>query len=125
MAKETISSDLITVTTDDNGNTVIQIETAKKNSIRIDDALESITIQDRNKNLIVMNKQGIQIKSLKNIVIDASDKLILKGRKGIIVETSNGDIDISAKNIALKASKTVSVKSNAVNRIWGKKTKEN
>ena len=45
------------------------------NTAIFDDKNKQVTIQDENKNCIVMSSSGITIKSAKNISIEASQKL--------------------------------------------------
>ena len=62
----------------------ITISTASGSQIVISDAKdkESISIVDKSANEILLNKEGITIKSVKNIVLDASEgDLTLKGKK--------------------------------------------
>jgi Rhs element Vgr protein len=49
-------------------------------SIRLDDQAEAIRITDQHGNIITMDKEGIQLKSVKDLKIEASGNVEIKGR---------------------------------------------
>jgi uncharacterized protein involved in type VI secretion and phage assembly len=57
------------------------IETPKKNTILLDDDAEKVEVVDQHGNNITMSKDGIIIKSAKNVQIDASGNVEIKGQK--------------------------------------------
>ncbi len=61
----------------------IKLTTPKNNSISLSDNQNGITIQDQNNNIIIMNQNGITIKSEKDITLQATDNINLKGKKVI------------------------------------------
>lgn len=69
----------------DDENKVFTIETPNKNTAIFDDKSKEITIKDQNNNSIVMSSNGISIKSAKNIVIEADEKLIFKEKNEVII----------------------------------------
>tara|TARA_R110000787_G_scaffold105825_8_gene213392 strand:- start:33 stop:1832 length:1800 start_codon:yes stop_codon:yes gene_type:complete len=87
----------------DDENKVFTIETPSKNTAIFDDKNKQVTIQDENKNCIVMSSSGITIKSAKNISIEASQKLTLKGNTGVDIQSSGDDVSIKGLNVKAKA----------------------
>lgn len=65
----------------DDQKSAILIETPKSNKILLDEAAEKIQITDQHSNGITMSKTGIEIKSSKDIKIDASGNVAIKGQK--------------------------------------------
>jgi Rhs element Vgr protein len=57
------------------------IETPKKNKILLDDDAEKVEVVDQHGNKITMSKDGIVIKSAKDVKIDASGNVEIKGQK--------------------------------------------
>jgi uncharacterized protein involved in type VI secretion and phage assembly len=57
------------------------IETPKKNKILLDDDAEKIELSDQHGNKITMSKDGIILKSAKDVKIDASGNVEIKGQK--------------------------------------------
>jgi Rhs element Vgr protein len=57
------------------------IETPKKNTIVLDDDAEKVEVVDQHGNKITMSKDGILIKSAKDVKIDASGNVEIKGQK--------------------------------------------
>jgi Rhs element Vgr protein len=57
------------------------IETPKKNKILLDDDAEKVEVVDQHGNKITMSKDGIVIKSAKDVKIDASGNVEIKGTK--------------------------------------------
>ncbi|HWY39140.1 MAG TPA: type VI secretion system tip protein VgrG [Bacteroidia bacterium] len=83
----------------DDENKVFTVATPDKNTIIISDKDKQITIKDENQNSIVMSKDGITIKSAKNINLEADQNISLKGTQGIKIQSSGGDVDVSGINI--------------------------
>lgn len=79
----------------------ISIDTPAGNSIVIDESAKSITLKDQNNNKIEMTPSGIEMKSPKNITIDAGMVLTLKGGQSV---------EMSAPQIAVKADASVEIK---------------
>ena len=59
----------------------VYIETPASNKIMFDDDAQSIEVSDQHGNSIKMDKSGIEIKSAKDLKIDASGKVEIKGQK--------------------------------------------
>ena len=57
------------------------IETPNKNKLLFDDDAESVTLSDQHGNEIVLNKDGIVLKSAKDFKVDASGNVEIKGSK--------------------------------------------
>jgi Rhs element Vgr protein len=57
------------------------IETPKKNTVVLDDDAEKVEVVDQHGNKITMSKDGILIKSAKDVKIDASGNVEIKGQK--------------------------------------------
>ena len=57
------------------------IRTPAKNTIVLDDDAQSIKMTDQHGNSITMSKDGIEIKSAKNLKIEASGNVEIKGQK--------------------------------------------
>lgn len=83
----------------DDENEVFTIHTPSKNQAIFDDKRKQVTIKDQNENSIVMSKSGIEMRSPKNITVQASQKLTLKGNQGVSIEASGGDVNIEGLNI--------------------------
>lgn len=96
--KAIVSKSGMRVTFDDE-NKVFTITTPNKNEFILSDTEQEITIKDQNSNSIVMSGSGIQIKSPKDISIEASKHLMLKGSQGVNIESIGGDIKIAGLNI--------------------------
>ena len=65
----------------DNDKASVFIETASANKILLDDEAEVIAITDQHGNEITMSKDGIEIKSSKDLKISASGNIEIKGSK--------------------------------------------
>jgi Rhs element Vgr protein len=59
----------------------VSIQTPGKNKITIDDNDESVKIEDQHGNSITLNKNGIAIKSAKDLTLEASGNVEIKGAK--------------------------------------------
>ena len=75
------------------------IATPEKNTIRLSDAEKQISIKDQNSNSVVLNEDGIKLKSKKSISIEATEMLTLKGTQGVTIESNGGDVNINGLNI--------------------------
>ena len=79
----------------DDDKKIITIETLAGNSIIISEKDKAITLTDQNKNTITMNENGIELKSPKDIKLDATGNVEIKAAKDIKIEGLN--IDVKAK----------------------------
>ena len=57
------------------------LETAASNKVLLDDDKEAIEISDKHGNKITLNKDGITLKSAKDLNLDASGNVVIKGAK--------------------------------------------
>jgi uncharacterized protein involved in type VI secretion and phage assembly len=65
----------------DDAKSIIELETPGKSKITMDDTTKTIVILDQNKNKIEMSDGGITIKSSKDITLEASGNVTIKGSK--------------------------------------------
>ena len=65
----------------DDKKAAISIETPHANKFLLSDDAESIEIADQHGNTITMNKEGVEIKSAKDLKIDAGGNVEIKGTK--------------------------------------------
>ncbi len=65
----------------DDSKSSVFIQTPDSNKIMLDDDAQAIRISDQHGNTITMNKDGIAIKSAKNLTIEASGNVEIKGQK--------------------------------------------
>jgi Rhs element Vgr protein len=65
----------------DDKKSIIEFETPGKNKITMDDSKKSIVMFDAQKNTIELSDKGITIKSAKDLVIEASGNVTIKGSK--------------------------------------------
>ncbi|MFN6570936.1 type VI secretion system tip protein VgrG [Dendronalium sp. ChiSLP03b] len=86
----------IKVTFDDE-NKAIALETPGGNKIIISDADKGITLADQNGNILTMNDSGINIKSPKDITLEATGKLTLKASQDTNIEGLNVNAKASAQ----------------------------
>lgn len=63
----------------DKGSAAVYIETANKNKILLDDEAKTISLQDQHGNAITLDENGITIKSAKDLKLEASGKVEIKG----------------------------------------------
>lgn len=68
------------------------IETPGANKVVLDDDAEQIQISDKHGNQITLSKDGIQIKSAKDLQIEASGNLTLKSSKNVEIQGQKVDI---------------------------------
>ena len=103
----------------DDENKVFTINTPSKNQAIFSDKDKKITIKDQNGNSAEMSSSGITIKSPKNITIQASQKLTLKGNTGVDIQSSGGDVNIKGLNINNKANVKFSANGSAQAELKG------
>jgi hypothetical protein len=65
----------------DDEKSSVFIQTPASNKILFDDDAQAIRISDQHGNTITMNKDGIVIKSAKDVKIEASGIVEIKGQK--------------------------------------------
>ena len=59
----------------------IRIETTNENKIVIDDDAETIELSDQHGNSVTLSKDGVVIKSAKDLVLEADGNVEIKGQK--------------------------------------------
>ncbi len=95
----------------------ITIDTPGGNSIKLDEDGQSITIEDQNGNLTKMNTSGIELKSPKDIKIEATGKLDIKA--GMAMTLSAMQLDISAQSSMEVKGATAKLSSDGITEIKG------
>ncbi len=103
----------------DDENKVFTINTPSKNQAIFDDKNKEIKINDQNGNSILMSSSGIELKSRKNITIQASQKLTLKGNTGVNIEATSGDVNVKGLNVKNSASVNFSAQGSASAELKG------
>lgn len=103
----------------DDENKVLTLVTPAKNTIVVSDQDQQISIKDQNENSIVMSSSGIEMKSPKDITIDATGTLNLKGMQGINVESSAGDVQLKGLNVKANADIELSAEGGASASVQG------
>lgn len=88
----------------DDKNKELTIETPGKNKVVLSDKSKQVLIEDQNGNSIKMSSSGIDMKSKKNINIDAGQKVSIKGKTGVAIEASGGDVTSKGLNVKANAS---------------------
>ena len=86
-----------------------KILTPGKNTLLISDKSKGVTIEDQNGNVVTTSDKGVSITSKKDIILNATGKLELKGSKGIVISSSGGDVTADGKNLTLKAKAKIEV----------------
>ena len=81
----------------DDDKKIITIETPAGNSIVISEDGKSITLTDQNKNTLTMNDSGIELKSPKDIKLDAKGSVEIKAVKDVKVKGLNVDVKAQAE----------------------------
>ncbi len=71
----------ITIRFADDKKAALFIETPGKNKIVLNDDAQTVEISDQHGNAITMSKDGVEIKSAKDVTIDASGNVEIKGQK--------------------------------------------
>jgi len=87
----------------DDENKAFKVLTPGKNSLLISDKSKGIKIEDQNGNVMTTSEKGISITSKKDITLNATGILELKGGKGVSIGSSGGDFKAESTNITLKA----------------------
>ncbi len=65
----------------DDERAAVRIETPGKNKIVVDDDAETIETSDQHGNSLTLSKDGVTIKSAKDVIIDAGGNVEIKGKK--------------------------------------------
>jgi Rhs element Vgr protein len=81
LAKAIITKKGISIRFLDNPKAAIFIETPNKSQIALDDDAQTIQITDQHGNAIKMSQDGIEIKTKKDLKIDAGGNVEIKGKK--------------------------------------------
>jgi len=81
----------------DDDKKIITIETPAGNSVVISEDNASIILTDQNSNTITMNDGGIELKSPKDIVLDATGKVEIKAAQDVKIEGLNIDAKAQAE----------------------------
>ena len=103
----------------DDENKVLTLTTPGKNTAILSDKDKQITIQDQNSNSIVMSDSGIVMKSPKDISIEASQNLTLKGDQGVTISSSGGDVQVDGINIKQSAQMEYSAEGSTTAQVQG------
>lgn len=86
-----------------------KVITPGKNQLLISDKSKGVKIEDQNGNLFTTSNKGVTISSKKDITINASGKLVLKGTKGVEAASSSGDAKVDGKNVNVKGKAKVAI----------------
>ncbi len=89
------------ITLIDKEKPAIRIETPKSNMILLDEDTEMVQIADQHGNAITMSKDGIEIKSVKDVKTDASGAIEIKGKKDVKIDAS-GNVEIKGAKVDVK-----------------------
>jgi Rhs element Vgr protein len=81
----------------DDEKKIITISTPAGNSIVISEEDKSIILTDQNSNTITMNQSGIELKSPKDIKLEATGKIILKATQDLTAEGLNVSMKANAQ----------------------------
>lgn len=103
----------------DDKDKVLTLTTPGKNMMELSDKGKSITIKDQNGNSVILSDSGITIKSPKNITLDATQKVNIKGAQGVSIEASGGDVSIAGVNIKESAKAQFSAEGSAAAKVTG------
>jgi len=103
----------------DDEKKVFTVQTPNQNQLVFSDENKSITIKDENGNSILMSESGIEVRSDKNITIQASQNLTLKGDTGVNIESSIGNVSIKGMNIKNDANMEFSAQGNVSAKLIG------
>lgn len=82
---------------------ILTIQTPGGNKMILDDKGGQVSIADSNSNSAILSKDGIQLSSAKDIVLDAKGNINLKAVSGISLEASGGDLTGKGLNVTLQA----------------------
>jgi phage protein D len=86
----------------DDENKAFKVLTPGKNSLLISDKTKGIKIEDQNGNVVTTSDKGVSITSKKDIILNATGNLELKGSKGIVISSSGGDVKADGTNVTVK-----------------------
>lgn len=92
---------------------IITITTPGNNQMIFSDEDQGITISDQNENSIKLSPSGIEIKSVSNIQINASESISMDGPSGITATASGGSMSLSAMSISCTADTELSLSADA------------
>ena len=81
----------------DDDKKVIGIETPGGNKITISDEDKGIKLEDQNSNTVTLNDSGIEMKSPKDITLEATGKLTLKAKQDASLEGLNVNLKANAQ----------------------------
>ncbi len=98
---------------------VLTVTTPAGNIVELDDKNKQITLKDENGNSMVMSASGINLKSSKNISIEADQKITIKGTTGVEVQSSGGDVATKGLNIKEEAQVEFNAKGSAQATVQG------
>lgn len=84
----------------DEDKKIIVVETPGGNKITMDDDGKKIEIVDSNTNKVTMNSSGIELKTTKDIKLNATGKVEIKGTGGVKI---NSTASVELKGMTLKA----------------------
>ena len=101
----------------------VKIDTPAGNSIVIDEQSMSIKITDQNKNTLTMNQQGVELKSPKNITIQAGMVLTLSA--GTTLSIGGANISMSANGPLSMEGATAKLSSPGITELSGSLVKIN
>ena len=101
----------------------IKIDTPAGNSIVIDEQSMSIKITDQNQNTLTMNQQGVELKSPKNITIQAGMVLTLSA--GTTLSIGGANISMSASGPLSMEGATAKLSSPGITELSGSLVKIN
>lgn len=95
----------------------ISIDTPAGNSVKLDEAGSSITVEDQNGNLTKMNASGIEIKSTTNIKMEATGKIDIKA--GAALSLAAAQMTIAAQSAMEVKGATAKLSSDGITEIKG------
>lgn len=98
---------------------IITLSTPGGNKLVLDDKNGQIQLVDQNGNSIQMESSGITVKSPKDINVQATQAISLKGDTGITAKSSSGDVAATGTNISLTANAQLTAKGSASAEIDG------
>ncbi|MDJ0703318.1 MAG: type VI secretion system tip protein VgrG [Leptolyngbyaceae cyanobacterium MO_188.B28] len=81
----------------DDDQKIITLETPGGNKVTLSDAAKGIALEDQNGNTVTLNDSGIEIKSPKDITLEATGKLTLKATQDASLEGLNVNVKANAQ----------------------------
>ncbi|MEM1356914.1 MAG: phage baseplate assembly protein V, partial [Bacteroidota bacterium] len=75
------------------------IATPAGNTLILSDKGKSITLIDQHKNLVMMDSDGITLKSNKDLTLDAKGNISLNARQNVKVAASGGDVSLKGNRV--------------------------